>query len=235
MENFTNGLHNASNISSSSFVVVSSGGPGGGIGGSSVNANGVGSSGVGVNNKSGGADDDDDSTLRLLTSGGLVDYSECASLDEVDSLGQFVKCFQHFVSKSTLTSCLVLSFACATVVLNTAVIMFIHRLKNHKTVFDRIFIGHCVVDALVGLLVIPNYCIYIVFGYWPLGKLLCHFYVSLDYTICHVGILHMVFVAYARLRSLQAPKKYHNEWIISHAKLTMLVLWVNNNTLSYLS
>lgn len=156
-----------------------------------------------------------------------AEYAECSTLDSVESIGQFVRCFRLFVSKSVLTSCLVIAFAFATVVLNTAVIMFIHRLKNHKTVFDRIFIGHCVVDALVGLLVIPNYCIYIVFGYWPLGKLLCHFYVSLDYTICHVGILHMVFVAYARLRSLQAPKKYHNEWIISHAKLTMLVLWVN--------
>lgn len=155
-----------------------------------------------------------------------VDTSECVTLESVESLRQFVHCFRYFLSESLLTSCLVLAFACSTVVLNVAVIMFIHRLKSHKTVFDRIFIGHCVVDALVGLLVIPNYCVYIVFGFWPLGKLLCHFYVSLDYTICHVGILHMVFVAYARLRSLQAPKKYHKEWIISHAKSTMFVLWV---------
>lgn len=160
-------------------------------------------------------------------------YSECMTLESVESLGQFVRCFRYFVSKSLLVSGLVLSFAVATVILNIAVILFIHRLKSHKTVFDRIFIGHCVVDALVGLLVIPNYCVYIVFGYWPLGKLLCHFYVSLDYTICHVGILHMVYVAYARLRSLQAPKKYHNEWIISHAEITMFVLWVHDFSLLF--
>jgi hypothetical protein len=156
-----------------------------------------------------------------------VDYdAECVDTDGMDSLRQFLKCFRYFLSKSILISCLVLAFAFATVVLNLAVILFIIRLKAHKTVFDQIFIGHCVVDALVGLLVIPNYCVYFVFGYWPLGKLLCHLYVSLDYTICHVGILHMCFVAYARLRSLQSPKKYHNESIISHAKLTMFVLWL---------
>jgi hypothetical protein len=153
-------------------------------------------------------------------------YTECANIDSFESLQQFLKCFKHFISKSILISCLVLAFSFSTVILNLAVILFINRIKNHKTVFDKIFIGHCVVDGLVGLLVIPNYCIYFVFGYWPLGKLLCHFYVSLDYTICHVGILHMVFVAYARLRSLQSPKKYHKELIISHAKSTMLVLWV---------
>lgn len=161
-----------------------------------------------------------------------LEFAECVINDgSMDSLRQFVKCFRYFVSKSIFVSCLVLCFSFLTVVLNLAVIVFIFRLKAHKTVFDKIFIGHCIVDGLVGLLVVPNYCIYFVFGYWPLGKLLCHFYVSLDYTICHVGILHMVFVAYARLRSLQAPKKYNNELIISHAKLTMLVLWLISGVL----
>ena len=43
----------------------------------------------------------------------------------------------------------------------------------------------------------------------------------------------MVYVAYARLRSLQAPKKYHNEWIISHAEITMFVLWVHDFSLLF--
>jgi hypothetical protein len=106
------------------------------------------------------------------------------------------------------------------------VILFIHKIKQHKTVFDKIFIGHAFVDLLVGILVIPNYGIYSIFGFWPLGKFFCHMYISLDYTICHVGILHMGFIAYARLRSLQSPKRYHKELIISNAKTTMALLWI---------
>ena len=51
------------------------------------------------------------------------------------------------------------------------------QFKHHKTVFDKIFMGHAIVDFLVGILVIPNYCIYSVFGYWPLGKMFCHLYI----------------------------------------------------------
>jgi hypothetical protein len=158
----------------------------------------------------------------LLTSD---EYFECMNSQSMQSVGQFVRCLTYFLSQKVLVSCLVLSFAILTVILNIAVIVNISRLKQHKSVFDKIFIGHSVVDALVGLLVIPNYCIYSVFGYWPLGKLFCHFYVSLDYTICHVGILHMVFIAYARLRSLMKPKLYQSEFFIANTKITMLILW----------
>lgn len=154
-----------------------------------------------------------------------LELDDCVNNESMQTMAQFLKCLKYFLSKSVLISCIVLSFSFCTFVLNIVVIIFINKLKTHKTVFDKIFIGHSLVDALVGILVIPNYCIYSVFGYWPLGKYLCHFYVSLDYTICHVGILHMVFIAYARLRSLQAPKKYHKEFLIYNAELTMLGLW----------
>ena len=150
---------------------------------------------------------------------------DCVKGEQMQSTQQFAHCLKYFLSKSILSSCVLLSFAFFTTVLNLAVIISINRLKQNKTVFDKIFIGHSFVDSLVGLIVIPNYCIYSVFGYWPLGKLFCHFYVSLDYTICHVGILHMVFIAYARLRSLQRPKQYQSEFLICHAKFSMFILW----------
>ena len=106
----------------------------------------------------------------------------CVNSDQMDTFDQFVTCLVYFLKDSYLTSMLVLLFSVLTVLLNIVVICHINKLKQYKTVFDRIFIGHALTDGLVGMLVIPNYCVYTVFGYWPLGKLLCHFYVSLDYT-----------------------------------------------------
>jgi hypothetical protein len=151
--------------------------------------------------------------------------ASCANAESMESIGQFLLCLRYFLGKSIVTSCILVIFSICTAIFNIIVIISINRLKQQKTVFDKIFIGHSIVDALVGILVVPNYCIYSVFGYWPLGKVFCHFYVSLDYTICHVGILHMVFIAYARLRSLVAPKQYHNEFLINHAKWTIFFLW----------
>lgn len=165
-------------------------------------------------------------TVNFTSSSSFSLEYECRNSLSMNSVAQFLECFRFFLSQSVTISCLVLLFAILTAILNVVVILFISRLKhNQRTVFDKIFIGHAIVDGLVGLLVIPNYCIYSVFGYWPLGKLFCHFYVSLDYTICHVGILHMVYIAYARLRSLIRPKQYKTEFFIHHAKLTMFLLW----------
>jgi hypothetical protein len=58
------------------------------------------------------------------------------------------------------------------------------------------------------------------------GKELCQVYVSLDYTICHVGIMHMVYLSYSRFRSIQSPKRYHNELIIAKADKTIAILWI---------
>ncbi len=130
------------------------------------------------------------------------------------------------MSQSLLTNFFYFIFSMSTAALNLTVILLINRHRKNKTVFDKIFIGHAFVDFLVGIFVIPLFCIYTLFGYWPLGKILCHFYISLDYTICHVGILHMMFLSYARLRSVISPKNFEYEFLISNAKMTIFGLWI---------
>lgn len=150
-------------------------------------------------------------------------YTDCKSAN-ID-LGQFFYCTGQFIFKSLLPSCFYFIFSLSTAFFNLLVVVLISRQSKTKTVFDKIFIGHAFVDFLVGLFVIPPFCIYTVFGYWPFGKLMCQLYISLDYTICHVGILHMVFLSYARLRSLISPKTFSTELVIHNCCLTILALW----------
>jgi hypothetical protein len=88
---------------------------------------------------------------------------------EVTNNGQFFICFKHFVSESYLITWTFVLFALFTILLNLVIIILINWKITYKTVFDKIFIGHSIVDLIVGLLVIPNYLIYTIFGYWPLG------------------------------------------------------------------
>ena len=152
------------------------------------------------------------------------DYIDCN--DSTFDLRQFFRCTGHFMAKSLFTNCFYFMFSLFTTLLNLLVICLIYRHRKTMTVFDKIFIGHALVDCLVGLLVIPLFCIYEMFGYWPLGKLFCHFYISIDYTICHVGILHMVYLSYARLRSLISPKSFQQELLIAHTNMVMFGLWI---------
>ena len=158
------------------------------------------------------------------------DYEYCIEAKSL-SFMEFFKCSNFFFLKSIFTSFFYIFFSLSTAALNICVIFLINRHKKKKTVFDKIFIGHAFVDFLVGLIVIPTYCIYTMFGYWPLGKLACHLYVSFDYTVCHVGILHMVYLCYARLRSLISPKSFNQEFMIANSVGVMACLWILSSIL----
>lgn len=95
---------------------------------------------------------------------------QCESRNYEPSLNLFILCFKYFAFESILTTWLFLLFAFFTIILNFIIILLITFKIAYKTVFDKIFIGHSIVDLIVGLFVIPNYLIYTVFGYWPLGN-----------------------------------------------------------------
>jgi len=80
-------------------------------------------------------------------------YDICNNSDFMPSLFQFFRCLKYFLSKSVLISSAVLSFSFATAIINIVVIIYINKIKQTKTVFDKIFIAHSFVDFLVGLLV----------------------------------------------------------------------------------
>nr|QVK45735.1 G protein-coupled receptor [Proales similis] len=150
----------------------------------------------------------------------------CKNAQHVNSFRQVLACLSQLAVDSTLVAFAVLLFCLFTIALNCYIFYFISKsAAASRTVFDQVFIAHAVVDLIVGLFVVPFYGVYNLFGYWPLGKTLCHIYVSIDYTVCHVGVLHILFIAYARLRSVQAPKNYPNERLIAHSKLVLASLW----------
>lgn len=80
-------------------------------------------------------------------------YDICNNSDSMPSIAQFFRCLRYFLTKSILISSAVLLFSFATTICNIVVIIYINKIKQHKTVFDKIFIAHSFVDFLVGLLV----------------------------------------------------------------------------------
>ncbi len=167
----------------------------------------------------------ENSSFLNITTSQQEDYDASCNATEY-TLIQFIRCIQLLMSQSLLTNFFYFIFSMSTSSLNLVVIILINRHRKNKTVFDKIFIGHAFVDFLVGIFVIPLFCIYTLFGYWPLGKIYCHFYISLDYTICHVGILHMMFLSYARLRSVISQKNFEHEFLIANTKVTICGLWI---------
>jgi hypothetical protein len=86
--------------------------------------------------------------------------------------------------------------------------------------------GHAIVDGLTGIIDIPFYHVYNLFGYWPFSKSLALYWASYDNNINLITSLHMLYASYARLRSLYDPNNYRDEFLMKRPYLVMLCLWI---------
>jgi hypothetical protein len=149
----------------------------------------------------------------------------CETIGQIESVHDFFACYRYFIRKEPTIFTLKITLALATVIINTCVFTLITRSKNTKSVFDLIFCAHTIPDFFIGLTQVTSYSTYTTFKYWPLGKIACLVYCSLDYALPHISILHTLYLAYARLRSLLSPLSYQNEILIKHVNKVVLCIW----------
>lgn len=153
--------------------------------------------------------------------------TNCSKEHEITSYLEFFDCYSFFFQKSLIQSSLTISLMVSTVVFNVAVIYCIKKnLKLHLSLFDKILIGHTIVDALTGLIIMPFYHINDCFGYWPLDNSFGHLWATFDNSINTVTNVHMLYLCWSRLRSIQNPKNFHQEFLLKHPEITMLLIWL---------
>ena len=163
------------------------------------------------------------STTNFSTIPGNVTIN-CTELQTFVQLDDFLVCYDYFASldPETVTGQYVLIVG--TLCLNLMLVFFVSR-SPKLGVFDHILIGHSIVDFLTGLLDAPFYHIYDIFGYWPLGNILGTLWSSFDSNINTTSTLHMLYVSYARLRSIQNPQGYKFEMLLKRPYVVMGMIW----------
>jgi hypothetical protein len=93
----------------------------------------------------------------------------CSIPQTFTDLNEFLECYRIHFEKNILYSVLSLLLAFCSFFFNALVIALIKRNTLKINTFDQILIGHAVVDGLTGLIDIPFYHLFKIFGYWPLG------------------------------------------------------------------
>ncbi len=99
------------------------------------------------------------------------------------------------------------------------------------TIFDKVIIGHAFVDGLTGVISMPIFHVSSLFGYWPLPNIIAKLFATYDNNINTTTSLHMLYMSYIRLRSIQSPKHYLNEKLIKKPILMMVSFWAINLTI----
>ncbi|VDM16035.1 unnamed protein product [Hydatigera taeniaeformis] len=90
-----------------------------------------------------------------------------------------------------------------------------------------------VTDVLIGIFSMNLYSLYLLLGYWPLGRLLCDLWLGLDYTLCLTSQYTVLFITLDRFFSVKIPAKYRN-WRTANKVLVMIAItWILPSTIFF--
>lgn len=149
----------------------------------------------------------------------------CLEPHAITSAQEFFDCYAHLfkfnVPLYTFEIFLILSAAAC----NSFVIISIYFYSVSYTVFDQILIGHCLIQALTATVDIPFFHFMDVFGYWPLHKAASMVWSIYDNNINTTTNLTVLYMCWARLRSIQQPIKFKDELLIKWPKVVMASIW----------
>nr|CDS33780.1 Muscarinic acetylcholine receptor M2 [Hymenolepis microstoma] len=83
-----------------------------------------------------------------------------------------------------------------------------------------------VTDVLIGIFSMNLYTLYLLLGYWPLGRELCDLWLGLDHTLCLTSQYTVFFITLDRFFSVKIPAKYRN-WRTGNKILIMIAItWI---------
>ena len=111
-----------------------------------------------------------------------------------------------FVQGLVVATLLTLSFV--TITINATVIACVLIEQKLHTTPGIYMFSLAVADGLVGLLLMPVMCIYMVYGSWPLGNEICAMWTLVDAILCTCSMMHILLLAHDRLRALYRPIDY---------------------------
>lgn len=158
----------------------------------------------------------------------VSDNLNCTVPHEITDLNEYLYCYSFFYQQSITESSLTLALIVGTVVFNAAVIYFIVKNCKKISIFDEILIGHAIVDGVTGAIDMPFYHIATCFGYWPLQPIIGQLWASYDNNINTVTNLHMLYLCWARLRSIQNPKSFDQELLLKNPIIVMVLIWLGS-------
>ena len=152
--------------------------------------------------------------------------TDCEESHDINSFHEFINCYGYFARKTPHLLVIELGLIFSVITLNLTVIISILKYNKTKSIYDKIIIGHSISNLISGLMVMPFFHIEDLFDYWTFGPIPSILWAVADNTINTVTNLHMLFMSYARLKSILSPRHYTSELLLKKPCLTIIGFWI---------
>lgn len=142
------------------------------------------------------------------------------------SIYNLFECYFLITQQNILITIFFAIFIVVSLILNIVVLSMIFRKKGHINEFDRILIACLIAHLISSGVDLPIYQVYFVFNYWPLDKVMCLFWSTLDSSINSVIIFNMLYLSWVRLVSFKKPKKYLELFYVRKPLTCIFAIWM---------
>lgn len=113
----------------------------------------------------------------------------------------------------------------STVVGNSMVMISFKIDKQLQTISNYFLFSLAVADFAVGLISMPLYTMFTVYGYWPLGPYICDTWLALDYLASNASVLNLLIISFDRYFSVTRPLTYRAKRTTRRATVMIGSAW----------
>ncbi|XP_021923374.1 muscarinic acetylcholine receptor DM1 [Zootermopsis nevadensis] len=112
-----------------------------------------------------------------------------------------------------------------TVVGNSMVMISFKIDKQLQTISNYFLFSLAVADFAIGLISMPLFTVYTLFGYWPLGPHICDTWLALDYLASNASVLNLLIISFDRYFSVTRPLTYRAKRTTNRAAIMIGCAW----------